>query len=140
MSISLSQTFLSAFISKKCFVHHHNIGEQIQNNQLVHEGSFILTLTTDLLWISTILLIKWIKSRMSGERPEIESNDYINLMFRMIHKTSHEYQVFNFYTSQIDRIKGMPCQLKRLQNFWKTHYMLNNIFWLNLHIRGPDSS
>lgn len=65
---------------------------------------------------------------MSGERPEIESNDYINLMFRMIHKTSHEYQVFNFYTSQIDRIKGMPCQLKRLQNFWKTHYMLNNIF------------
>lgn len=49
---------------------------------------------------------------MSGERPEIESNDYINLMFRMIHKTSHEYQVFNFYTSQIDRIKVMPCQLK----------------------------
>lgn len=37
---------------------------------------------------------------MSGERPEIESNDYINHIFRMIHKTSHEYQVYNFYTSQ----------------------------------------
>lgn len=46
---TLSQIFLNAFISKKCLVHHHNIGEQIQNNQLVHEGSFILTLTTDLL-------------------------------------------------------------------------------------------
>lgn len=37
---------------------------------------------------------------MSEERPEIESNDYINLILRMIHKTSHEYQVYNFYTSQ----------------------------------------
>lgn len=52
---------------------------------------------------------------MSGERPEIESDDYINLMFRMIHKTSHEYQVFNFYTSQTgynrqDQGHALPTQ------------------------------
>lgn len=54
---------------------------------------------------------------MSGERPEIESNDYINLIFRMIHKTSHKikYVIFiHLKLDIIDKIKGMPWQLKRL--------------------------
>lgn len=58
----IDSIFLSDFISKTCFVHHRNIGGQVQNKQIVHEGSFILTLKADFLWISTILLIKQIKS------------------------------------------------------------------------------
>lgn len=45
----IDSNILSAFISKSCVIHHRNIGGHVQNNQIVHEGSFSLTLKADFL-------------------------------------------------------------------------------------------